>query len=235
MTIRTVSYGSALIEYRLVRSERQSLSISVMPDGVVAVAAPKQAKSEEVDARVARRARWILRQQRRFLEFRPRTPPRRYIGGETHRYLGRQYRLKIERAGKDRVVLRSGRLVVETRQPASRTRTAMLLRRWMRARASVVLRERFEAASRIVRTLGIETPRLTIQSMARRWGSHTRSGRVVLNQRLVGARRDWIDYVVVHELCHVVEPLHSPGFFRLMRRFMPDWQRRKEALERSMA
>src|SRR3546814_13381731 len=80
---------------------------------------PEKADAVEVDDRVRRRARWILRQQRRFAELRPRTPPRQFVGGETHRYLGRQYRLKIDAAGDDRV-LRAGRLVVETRFPDDR-------------------------------------------------------------------------------------------------------------------
>ena len=75
---------------------------------------------------------------------------------------------------------------------------------------------------------------LTIRTMQKRWGSHTASGRIILNDRLIGARRDCIDYVIVHEMCHVAEPNHSPRFFRLLRRLMPDWERRKEMLERSM-
>jgi predicted metal-dependent hydrolase len=81
--------------------------------------------------------------------------------------------------------------------------------------------------------LGIERPALVVCAMKKRWGSHTGSGRVLLNDRLITARRECIDYVIVHELCHVVEPNHSPRFFRLLRRFLPDWEQRKELLERS--
>lgn len=76
---------------------------------------------------------------------------------------------------------------------------------------------------------------MRICPMQKRWGSHTPSGRVLLNDALIAAPRDCIDYVVAHELCHVVEPNHSPGFLRILRRFMPDWERRKELLERSTA
>jgi len=71
--------------------------------------------------------------------------------------------------------------------------------------------------------------------MKKRRGSHTPAGRILLNDALIAARRDCIDYVIAHELCHVVEPNHSPRFFRLLRRFMPDWERRKDLLERSTA
>jgi predicted metal-dependent hydrolase len=234
--IRTATYGSAVIEYNLAFSARRSLAISVLPDGGVAVTAPLDADPCEVDERVKRRARWILRQQRRFGEFRPRTPPRQFVGGETHRYLGRQYRLKVERADADGVMLRAGRLVVATRFPEDADWTRTLVRRWMRERAHRVLQQRFEVVARpLAAALGIKTPPLRICPMHKRWGSHTPSGRVLLNDGLIAARRDCIDYVVVHELCHVVEPNHSAGFLRLLRRFMPDWERRKELLERSTA
>ena len=231
--LRSTSYGSAVIEYGLTRTTRRSLSISVLPDGTVAVAAPEGADLDEVDKRVKRRARWILRQLRRFSEFRPRTPPRQFVGGETHRYLGRQYRLKIIRAEKDRVLLRSGRLVVETRLPDRRDWTRTLVRRWMRQRARRILRERLDAAAPFMIVLGIKRPSLRVCPMKRRWGSHTQAGNILLNDVLVTARRECIDYVILHELCHVVERNHSPRFLRLLRRFMPDWERRKELLERS--
>jgi predicted metal-dependent hydrolase len=215
---RRAIYGTAVIEYTLRRSARRTLSISVHAEGV-SVVAPEGVDAQAVDERVRRRARWILRQQRRFEELKPRTPERRFVGGETHRYLGRQYRLKVEACVHDRVRLLHGRLVVESRQAWSVTRTATLLRGWMRQRAGEVLRERYEAAGAIAARLGIAQPKLTIRTMQKRWGSHTASGRI---------------NVIVHEMCHVAEPNHSPRFFRLLRRSMPDWERRKEMLERSM-
>jgi len=232
--MRRVDYGTAVIQYRLSRAASRTISITVRPDGSVNVVAPESAEVEEVDARVKQRARWILRQLRRFDEFRPITPPRRYVGGETHRYLGRQYRLKIEDAEVDRVLVRSGRLVVETRFPKDRDWIATLIHRWMRSRAHEILRERFDDAAPVMAGLGIKRPSLRVCPMKKRWGSHTPSGRVMLNDMLIAAPRECIDYVIVHELCHVVEPHHSQRFFKLLNRFMPDWERRKERLERSM-
>jgi predicted metal-dependent hydrolase len=97
----------------------------------------------------------------------------------------------------------------------------------------MILRERFDAAASVVAALDITQPGFQVLAMKKRWGSHTKSGRVLLNESLITARRECIDYVIVHELCHVVEPNHSHRFFRLLRRFMPDWERRKELLERS--
>src|SRR5262245_36012638 len=154
-------------------------------------------------------------------------------GGESHRYLGRQYRLKIVRAPQNRVVLRAGRLVVETSNPGDHTRIRKLVRAWVRARANVVLRERFEATASIRAALGVRQPTLRIVAMKSRWGSFTKSGNILLNELLVTAPPECIDYVILHELCHAAVPNHSPRFFQLLRRFMPDWERRKELLERS--
>ena len=101
MIRRSTEYGTALIEYTLTRSARRTLSISVHADGV-SVVAPEGADVSTIDERVRRRARWILRQQRMFAGYKPKTPPRAFVGGETHRYLGRQYRLKIEPGSNDR-------------------------------------------------------------------------------------------------------------------------------------
>ena len=232
MIRRCTTYGTAFIEYALTWSARRTLSISVHAEGV-SVVAPEGVDGCAVDERVKRRARWILRQQRRFAEYKPKTPSRTFVGGETHRYLGRQYRLKIEPSGKDRVRIQSGRLVVESRRPNDKSRTAEIVGQWMRQRATEVLRERYEAAAPIADRLRIAKPHLMICLMRKRWGSHTPGGRIILSTRLVAARSDCIDYVIVHELCHVVEPNHSTRFFRLLRRFMPDWEQRKEMLERS--
>jgi predicted metal-dependent hydrolase len=137
------------------------------------------------------------------------------------------------RAPQNRVVLRASRLVVETSNPSDHTRIRKLVRAWVRARANTILRERFEATVSIRAALRVRQPTLRIVAMKRRWGSFTRSGNILLNELLVTAPRECIDYVIVHELCHAAVPNHSPRFFQLLRRFMPDWERRKELLERS--
>lgn len=229
--LRRTTYGSAVIEYTLLWSNRRVLSISVDINGVT-VAAPEGEALETVDQRVKRRARWILRQQRRFAAFKPVTPPRLYIGGETHRYLGRQYRLKIDAAtDEERVRLHAGRIRVESHRPGDTTHTRELLETWFRQRAREVLHERFLALASFAVRLGVGMPPLRICTMTKRWGSLTPSGRVLLNDRLIAANRDCIDYVILHELCHIAEPNHSPRFYRLLSRHMPDWKVRKSRLD----
>ena len=90
-----IQYGQTEIEFRLEHRDRETLEIAVEPDATVSVVAPIGTSLEDVFAKVKKRAAWIRKQQRYFSQFLPRTPDRQYVSGETHLYLGRQYRLKI--------------------------------------------------------------------------------------------------------------------------------------------
>src|SRR5215210_3893512 len=103
-----VQYGDHLIEVEIVRRQRSTLEIAVEPDSSVVATAPLDASQDAIAAKVLRRAAWVQRQQRFFAQYLPRTPERQFVPGETHLYLGRQYRLKVVPHIKASVVLRRG-------------------------------------------------------------------------------------------------------------------------------
>ena len=231
----SIPYAGQQIAYCARSSSRRTLAISVHPDGTVAITAPEGTSQSEIEQRLQRRAAWVLQQQRYFDQFRPRKLERRYVGGETHLYLGRQYRLKIEEGEHEAVRLRGGYFwITVTRQPNT-GRTADLLTGWYRAHANVKLTERFEAiTSRFSRIVPVQ-PGVMIRPMQRRWGSYSAKGRITLNVDLIRAPLPCIDYVIVHELAHGRHPHHGHAFFDLLSQMMPDWERRKLALERMLA
>ncbi len=228
---RSVRYGDAVIEFELVRASRATLEIAVLPDSSVVVKAPGDAGEADVLARVERRARWILRQQRYFAQFQPRTPPRRYVGGETHLYLGRQYRLAIEESDAEGVRLIAGWFRVTVVGDSSPERIRSLLERWYLEKAQRRLPERMAECLQRFPFAALEPPTLRLRRMRTRWGSLSDAGTLSLRPDLVRAPRDCIDYVIIHELCHLVHANHGPEFRRLLQRVMPDWQRRKHMLE----
>lgn len=233
---RSVRYGAHVIEFRLVRRDRQTLEIAVEPDASVVVAAPAQAALEAVDAKVRKRAAWIRRQQRFFMQFLPSTPVRRYLAGETHLYLGRQHRLKIAEGDPEAVKVARGFIHVTTRCPDRPSSVEALLEGWYRERAHRKFAERLEINLRRFADPDAHRPKgLIVRKIKRRWGSMSAAGRLLLNLRLIEAPATAIDYVITHELCHVVEPNHGQKFFSLLTRVMPDWERRKQHLERIMA
>ena len=231
-----VQYGADRIEFSVVRRRRQTLEIAVEPDATVVVTAPMDAPIEAITEKVRRRAAWVQRQQRFFSQFMPRTPERRYLAGETHLYLGRQYRLKVVPHGRPGVKMIRGFIIVHTREPEKPEVTRRLVEGWYRRQARAKFAERLEASlARFPDPAAFRPKGLIVRRMEKRWGSLSPSGRLLLNRRLIEAPVDTIDYVIAHELCHMAEPHHGAAFYRLLDRVMPDWAGRKGRLEERMA
>ncbi len=232
----SVEYGKHHIEFSIVRRERATLEIAVEPDTTVIIAAPIDASLDSIFEKVRKRAAWVRRQQRYFSQFLPRTPARSFIAGETHLYLGRQYRLKVELGIQANVKLIRGFITVQSLRPGNAEKTRELVEEWYKARAHIKFGERLEI--NLVRFPDPEKFRpkgLIIRDLKQRWGSMSPSFRLLLNRKLILAPVDAIDYVITHELCHIEEPHHGTTFFELLNRVLPDWEKRKARLERVMA
>ena len=238
MTIehQSIEFGSTRIAFTVSRRKRSTLEIAVEPDASVVVAAPLDATPEDIAAKVRKRAAWVQRQQRFFEQYLPRTPERRYVAGETHRYLGRQYRLKVVSGQEQKVQRIRGFLVVYSRRPDASDITKTLLEQWYRDRARVKFIERLEVnLARFPDSEAFRPRGIVIRQLRKRWGSMSPGMRLLLNRRLIEAPLDAIDYVITHELCHIAEPHHGPAFFALLDEVLPDWPKRKERLEQCMA
>ena len=221
-------YGTVDIPVTTVFADRATLEIGVEPDGSVLVKAPAGAPYARVRARVRQKARWIER-QRAFFRGLPRPAPREYVSGETHHYLGRGYRLKVERAPRTEVKLLGRHLVART-PDGSPERTARALDRWYRARATAKFAERLDVVLPRFTPHGVTRPELRIRAMSTRWGSRTAAGTVLLNPALVRAPVPCVDYVLAHELAHALRPHHGPTFYDLLDATLPDWRRRRDRL-----
>lgn len=231
-----VLFGEHRIEFCVNRRNRKTLEIAVDPDTSVVVAAPLAATLDAINEKVRKRAAWILRQQGFFNQFLPRTPQRQFIAGETHLYLGRQYRLKVVPHVQVGVKLTRGFIRVQSHRPNNSAITRDLVTGWYSDRAHVKFREQLEI--NLNRFPDPETFRphgIVIRQLRQRWGSMSPARRLLLNKRLIEAPIDAIDYVITHELCHITEPHHGPAFFDMLDVILPDWEKRKHRLEKTMA
>lgn len=231
---QVLTWGERTISYHLSLESRGDLTITVHPDLRVTVRAPDSKPAGKIKQRVHAKRAWIARQLRDFEQYHPLPEPRRFVAGETHWYLGRQYRLRLAK-GPPSVRRSAGRLIVAVGQPESASSVAATLQGWYNARARIVFGERLAEVLRTARRFRRTAPRLRVRAMKTRWGSCTASGTVTLNTELVRASKACIDYVIVHELCHLVVPTHSPRFFRLLDSCMPEWRKQRERLNRIRA
>ncbi len=226
-----VSYGKEKIEFSFFYVDRKTMEISVHPDQTVVIKAPLGISLEEIHKRVVRRAGWIIKQRNFFRQFEPRTTPRRYVGGETHLYLGRHYRLKVCAGEKDELKLVRGFFLVTVKGNVSSEKVRELLKEWYIQKARVKFNEAFERQWSYFKKLVLAKPRLQMRHMKKRWGSLSENGLLTLNRDLIRAPIDCLDYVVTHELCHLKFSDHSPGFYQMLEKMMPDWEKRKHKLE----
>ena len=231
----SLTWGTDTIRYEVrFLASRQTLAIEVHPDSRVLVRAPVDCPEALIAERVKKRAAWISRQLAEFQRYRPRTPARQYVNGESHLYLGRQYRLKLISGEAASVKLTRGRLLVTLpgEPEPEPERVKALLHRWYLDRARAVFTEVLDAS--LPHFKGVEHPRLIVRAMQSRWGSLSRAGSMTLNVNLVRAPRPCIEYVVTHELCHTTHRDHDARFFKLLGQVMPDWEKRKQRLEAAL-
>lgn len=227
---RVAEYGTTRIPYQVVRRERNTLSIEVRPDGTVQAVAPLDTREEEIRWRLEKRGAWILRQQRELALLPPPLPSRKYVSGETHRYLGRQHRLRVMIGKEEGVRVTRGELLVTIKVP---DRAERVLQVWLRERAEQVLAERMAVCQERASHHGIRhSGEFRLRSMTTRWGSCSRAGRLTFNPLLIQAPKECIDYVLLHELCHTAEFSHSRAYYALLGRVLPDWKTKRARLNR---
>ena len=232
----SVQYGTSCINFYVKRRDRKTLAIEVHPNLEVVIISPRGESLETIKKKVAKRAAWIIRQQIFFQSFLPRTPERNYVSGETHYYLGRRYLLKVTEGTKNEVKLMSGNIIVylKRRRKREENHVRLLLEKWYKNHRKLKFQERFENAWRAFQSYPLETPAIESRKMKNRWGSCTPKGKIILNSELIKTPVKCIDYVIHHELCHLVHPNHSQEFYKLQTKVNADWKHWKQKLESAL-
>ncbi|MFC3833335.1 MULTISPECIES: M48 family metallopeptidase [Deinococcus] len=225
-------YGTTPLAYSVERRPRTTLSIEVKADGSVLAVAPLDAPDGEIRRRVEKRGAWILRQQRELAVLPPPLPARRYVSGESWRYLGRQHRLRVVIGEVEGVRVTRGELLVTVRK---QERTEAVVTRWFRERAQAILTERMQVCLERVAPFGIQHDgTFQLRRMTTRWGSCTRNGQIVFNPILIQAPTECIDYAIVHELCHIKEFNHSQKYYLFLKTVEPCWKKLRRKLNYSV-
>ena len=230
MTLHVVQVGNATITYELILTQRRTLGITVYPNQRVTVRAPQGLSLADIEKVVRQKSGWITKKQREFAARTPAPPPPKYISGETHRYLGRRYRLQVSQDSDEGVMLKNGRFLLRVRDQSDRRRKQKLLENWYRQRAKSIFPQRLQAVYPRAARFGIPLPQLKIRKMKSRWGSCSAKGSILLNLKLIQTPKTSIDYVILHELAHLQEHNHSPAYYRLLAKLQPDWQAQRDYL-----
>lgn len=216
----------------VVRKNIKNLHLAVYPpDGRVRVAVPLRVDDEAVRLAVLSRLAWIRRQQEKFAR-QERQSPREYVSGESHYFLGARYRLNlVEQAGPSRVEIRNRQFIDLTMRPGSTVeQRGRVMSAWYRAYLRGVIPLLIEKWEPV---LGVQVADWGIKQMKTRWGTcNIAARRIWINLELAKKSPRCLEYIVVHEMVHLLERLHNDRFRSLMDQFLPQWQFLREELSR---
>ncbi|MCC2607921.1 M48 family metallopeptidase [Planctobacterium marinum] len=241
------TYGNDTIVYDVIRKLKPTEStggqarkaiIKVHPDLRVVVTVPNDASEDAIHEAIQKRARWIWKSIAGFTKQKDTVSPKRYVSGETQFYLGRRYVLKVmvDAEQLPNVKLSRGKLNVTIKREVSKdcdkrlVEIKPLIDKWYKQKAKAIFHERLAVLLPKANWVsGI--PSFRLMAMTKQWGSCSTNGNLILNPHLVKAPKECIDYVILHELCHIAEHNHSERFWRLLTQVMPNWQEVKAKLD----
>ncbi len=212
----------------IVKKDVKHFNLKVKPSGEVILTAPANSEEKEIAWLLKKRADWIAKKIDFFNAYRDMSA-KEYVSGENFRYLGRNYRLKVIEDREEGVKLQRGYLQLFVKKREDVVRKKRLLRQWYRQKAEYHFHKAIEKFHPLVQK---EIGTVRIREMKTRWGScNPTKGYINLNLKLIEKPRECIEYVVFHELAHLVHSSHDKYFYAFLDLYMPDWKRRKERLE----
>lgn len=234
MEEHTIEYSDKTINFQLEYKNIKNMNISVKPDQTVYVSAPVNATYDRVETFVKEKARWILKQQSHFKSTKKVDDSKKeYVSGETFKYLGAQYRLKVrECKEKEFVEVDDKYIIIHTKKINDITRKQRLVSEWFRVEAFNRFNEALDEMYPLVQNIVDSKPQIEVKKMTKRWGSCLRKkNTILLNLELIKAPMHCIEYVVLHELVHFKHKNHNKTFYDKLTVLMPDWKQRKEILD----
>lgn len=229
-----IVYSNKVIDFFVKRKKVKNVNLNIKPDMTIEVTANERVPIEFISDFVKSKGSWILKNVRDFKEVQPiRQTEREYVSGETFKYLGKQYRLRVQQTTEDEMVKYfRGFIYLFVKDTENLNRKAKLLDEWYREKAKKIFNESLEKMYPLMQKYGVEKPNIEIRLMKARWGSAlTEKNTILLNSELIKAPKYCIDYVVLHELIHFKYNDHSDKFYQLLYSLMPDWEKRKAILD----
>ena len=230
----SINYGDRKIEFTILRKKVKNLNLNIRPDMTISVSACEEVPIDTIKRFVKNKAPWILKNLNYFRDVQPESISKKnYISGETFKYLGKQYRLKVEESvEKESVTYYQGFICLTIRDKSNVKRKEKLINEWYREKAIKNFEDSLKRIYPLVEKYVSSKPEIQIREMKSRWGSCIiEKNKILLNLELIKAPKFCIDYVVLHELIHFRFNKHNTEFYDFMTVLMPDWKQRKAILD----
>lgn len=216
--------------YELIRTARRTMAIHIDPFKGVIVRAPKRARDSEIRNLLEKKISWINKHLALARQKASEIPRHNFMAGDIFLFRGENYSLVFEPAKKNHIDIAGHYIIVGLKPDTPQEKVPEILKKWYIAQARKIFNERVLVYSR---GLGVEPARIAIRSQSKRWGSCSAKGNLNLNWKLVMAPPEILNYVVVHELCHLKHPNHQSEFWQMLENIMPDYADRRHWLKKN--
>ncbi len=214
-------------DIKIIYKDIKNPNLKVKPDGEVILTAPFDMNSREIEYIIDKRDLWIKKQLEIFSK--NIQSKRELVSGENFIYLGKNYKLKVIEADYEEAKLNRKYLELYIKDKNDYSKKERLINEWYKSKAEEYFKKIVDRYSKIVK---VEVNSIKIRSMKRRWGScNPKKSYINLNLELIKKPKVAIEYVIFHELTHLLHYHHDRNFYNYLTLYMPDWQKRKERLE----
>ena len=233
---RSIVVENQEISYYLERKNVKNLNLRVRKDGSVFVSANEMIPCEEIDNFIHSKGYYIFSAIDHFSKLEKQKPqPKQYVSGETFFIQGRGLRLQVSHSKKDVISSDGVYIFLKVNDVNNVEKKRRLTNHFLDQQCKTVFTEIMNEIYPAFQKYGIRRPELRIRTMETRWGSCLMQKNIItLNKMLLEAPRNCIEYVIMHEMCHLIHPNHSKHFYSFLTTLMPDWRERKKTLEHSV-
>ena len=231
-----IDIGGNQINFKIQRKAVKNINLNIRTDGTIIVTADEKVPQEFIYEFVKRKASWIKKQINYYKSYRSENHIRELVSGETIKYLGKQYRLKVKESVQEYVKYYRGYIYIYIMDRNDYNRKQDLLERWLNNRLDKVVDELYHNTIHKIKKYNVPDVRIQLRSMKTRWGSCViGKQKIILNKTLIEAPKYCIEYVILHELVHFIYPNHTKEFYDFLYVLMPDWEYRKRILDEEVA
>lgn len=233
MERHSVEYGSKLIEFTLVRKNVKKINLIISPSLEVKVSASPEVPLDYIKKFILKKGRFILKNIKIYMKSNMvEKTPKKYISGESFRYLGKQYRLKVVKHKENHVRYIRGYIYLFVNDLNDINLKEKLIRDWYLERLEIISDLLLQKIYKLIKKYGVKKPSLSYRKMRSRWGScYNDENKIALNLDLIESPKFCIEYVILHELVHFKYSNHNKPFYDLMSSLMIDWEFRKNILD----
>jgi predicted metal-dependent hydrolase len=220
------------IYYKIIYSKRRSISISISPHNGVVIRAPKGISPEKIDRFVNEKSSWIKKYIDSYSCSVSINYGKKYIDGEYHYYMGKEYVLKLILSNKPYIRVYEDIIEAGIKDINDNTKVKALLDKWYREQAIIRFLQYFNSILQRYENYQFNPSEFVVRPTKSRWGSCSSKGRISISSELIKLDEKFYEYIIIHELCHLKHPNHGKGFYTLLEEILPDYKEVRKELRK---